>query len=193
MKIRAVLFSVSGRIPRQTYWLAMLGIFAVSLLSSFIVEQSVGAPGVSHRGSSPPALLMLLSALVQPFLIWCTLAVNIKRWHDRGKSGYWVLIGLIPLLGPFWSVIELGFLEGTQGANEFDQGHFARDVLLDDDDPLHSMPQIAGRSCAQCRQKIVSFIGAALCPECHEPLHDECRREHVSGVHRAPARAAYPG
>jgi uncharacterized membrane protein YhaH (DUF805 family) len=45
--------------------------------------------------------------------------VYIKRFHDRDKTGWWVLIGLIPLIGPLWLLIELGFLKGTDGANRF--------------------------------------------------------------------------
>ena len=196
MSIRKVLFSFSGRIPRQTYWLSHLGLGAVYLLSSFIVALDGSADGVGHRSSPPSVLqlvLMLLFLTVQLCYIWCILAVTVKRWHDRGKSGFWMLIGLIPLVGPLWSLIELGFLEGTPGTNEFDEGIFSRDVALDEDDPLLSTPQIAGRECALCQQKIVSFIGAALCPECKAPLHDACCREHVADAHRMPVRAAYPG
>lgn len=40
-----------------------------------------------------------------------------KRWHDRNKSGWWNLISFIPIAGPIWAFIELGFLKGTPGAN----------------------------------------------------------------------------
>ena len=55
------------------------------------------------------ALLSLIPAVI----------VYIKRFHDRDKSGWWVLIGLIPLIGPLWLLIELGFLKGTDGPNRF--------------------------------------------------------------------------
>ena len=45
--------------------------------------------------------------------------VHIKRFHDRDKSGWWVLIGLIPIIGAIWLLIELGFLKGTPGPNRF--------------------------------------------------------------------------
>ena len=45
--------------------------------------------------------------------------MQVKRWHDRGKSGWWVLIALIPLVGPIWAIIETGFLPGTSGPNEY--------------------------------------------------------------------------
>ncbi|MGQ0485996.1 MAG: DUF805 domain-containing protein [Hyphomicrobiales bacterium] len=59
-----------------------------------------------------------LIILVVVFL-WPTLAIYAKRWHDRGKSGWWMLIILIPLIGPIWVLIELGFLRGTKGPNHY--------------------------------------------------------------------------
>ena len=64
--------------------------------------------------------MTLLFALVGGVLILgIATATNIKRWHDRDKSGWMVLILLIPLLGWLWSLIELGFLRGTEGENRF--------------------------------------------------------------------------
>jgi len=53
--------------------------------------------------------------------LWVFLAVNVKRWHDRGKSGWWCLLLFIPILGPIWTIVELGFLRGTVGWNDY--GH----------------------------------------------------------------------
>jgi len=47
------------------------------------------------------------------------LAVYTKRWHDRNKSGWWSLILLIPIVGPIWMLVELGFLRGTEGTNNY--------------------------------------------------------------------------
>ena len=53
------------------------------------------------------------------FFLWSHFVINVKRWHDRDKSGWWVLIGLIPLIGAIWALVELGFLKGTYGKNRF--------------------------------------------------------------------------
>lgn len=45
--------------------------------------------------------------------------VYIKRWHDRDKSGWWMLIMLLPIIDAIWALIELGFLPGTPGPNRF--------------------------------------------------------------------------
>ncbi len=53
---------------------------------------------------------------------WMHVAVLVKRWHDREKSGWMVLLILIPvvnIVGFFWTLIECGFLEGTIGPNRY--------------------------------------------------------------------------
>ena len=44
------------------------------------------------------------------------LAVTIRRLHDIGKSGWWVLIALVPIIGPIWLLV-LCVLDGQPGAN----------------------------------------------------------------------------
>ena len=59
---------------------------------------------VAFGEDSPEANFAVL-ALYVPF-IWISLAVSVKRWHDRDKSGWWILIGLVPLIGSIWQFIE---------------------------------------------------------------------------------------
>ncbi|MEE9544269.1 MAG: DUF805 domain-containing protein [Rhodospirillales bacterium] len=53
------------------------------------------------------------------FFFWTSLAVGAKRCHDRGRSGWFQLISLIPLIGSLWLLVELGFLKGKEGENRF--------------------------------------------------------------------------
>lgn len=46
------------------------------------------------------------------------LAVTVRRLHDQDKSGWWILIGLVPLIGGIWLLI-LYFIDGTPGPNRF--------------------------------------------------------------------------
>jgi uncharacterized membrane protein YhaH (DUF805 family) len=50
---------------------------------------------------------------------WPAFAVTIKRWHDGDKSGSWVLINFIPVVGDLWSLMENGFLKSTAGDSRF--------------------------------------------------------------------------
>lgn len=104
MKFTQFAFSLNGRIGRQEYWLGFIPIL-IGYSISFEMMDSNDTEGLG-------VLLMLA-------LFWCSIAMTVKRWHDRGKSGWWILINIIPWVGPIWSFIELGFLRGTEGPNEF--------------------------------------------------------------------------
>ncbi|MBV9199389.1 MAG: DUF805 domain-containing protein, partial [Alphaproteobacteria bacterium] len=47
------------------------------------------------------------------------MAVAIRRCHDRDRYAWFLLVILVPLLGPVWLAIELGIRRGTKGANRF--------------------------------------------------------------------------
>jgi len=107
MSTEQILFSFRGRVPRKIYWLyGVLG----PLLGSAIGEMLLGIAGVNeHRSDLAMSLLFA----------WPHAAVAVKRWHDRGKSGWWILLNLIPLIGNVWSLVETGLLRGTHGDNRF--------------------------------------------------------------------------
>ncbi len=102
------LMTTKGRIPRSTFWWFHGILLAVLLFFGFLLESKV----ISESSSGIFGLLML------PLLIM-RIIVEIKRWHDRDKSGWWVLIGIIPCVGFLWVLIECGFLPGTKGENRF--------------------------------------------------------------------------
>lgn len=102
-----LLFDFDGRINRGKFWLGAVVLWAVSTLILFI------AIAVSNN------VLWTVLAITYIAIIWVGLAISIKRWHDRGKSGWWVLIGFVPLIGGLWALIETGFLPGTDGPNEY--------------------------------------------------------------------------
>ena len=59
-----------------------------------------------------------LSGLYTLFIILPSLAVGVRRLHDTGKSGWWLLISLIPLLGGIWLLVLL--VSDSQGdQNEY--------------------------------------------------------------------------
>ena len=64
-------------------------------------------------------VLSIIVLLIYIPIIWMSLAVQVKRWHDRNKSGWWVLITLIPIIGSLWALIENGFLAGDDSQNDF--------------------------------------------------------------------------
>lgn len=103
-----LLFSFSGRVGRGTFWLIGIGSALVFYLAIFLAVTNVGEEAAG-------ALLLLLYVP----LVWISLANSAKRWHDRNKSGWWILIAFVPLIGPFWAFIEQGFLPGDRSPNRF--------------------------------------------------------------------------
>ncbi|RYF93219.1 MAG: MFS transporter, partial [Caulobacteraceae bacterium] len=66
-------------------------------------------------------------------LVWPLVAIGVKRCHDRGRSGWWLLAALVPVLGWAWLIWDLGLRPGVAGANGFgpptiDQDGGVRDI-----------------------------------------------------------------
>jgi DnaJ like chaperone protein len=101
-----VYFLLKGRINRKTFWFASISLFILYVIANVMVEST-------DEAISPLGSLLMIS------LIWPTFAVHVKRWHDRNKSAWWYLISFIPMVGPLWVLVELGFLRGTPGANRY--------------------------------------------------------------------------
>lgn len=106
MDYKSLLLSFEGRVGRQTYWMCFLAFIGVGAVVG-IITALLGKLG------------FIVLALYCLGMIWCGLAIQAKRWHDRDKSAWWILIGLIPVIGPLWALIENGFLRGTEGSNRF--------------------------------------------------------------------------
>jgi uncharacterized membrane protein YhaH (DUF805 family) len=104
VRLSHLLFSLNGRIPRRDFWLR----FALPFALIFVVV-AVAPPPLEKR----PMLAFF------GFALWPAIAVGVKRCHDRNRSGWFLLINLIPVVGPLWLLIELGFLRGGVGANHF--------------------------------------------------------------------------
>ncbi len=102
--------SFEGRIGRQAYWMGILAMTAFAFIAG-LLEAILGTGGEEGYG-----VITILASLA---LIYPAIALYAKRWHDRGKSGWWTLIGLVPVIGGLWMLIELGFLKGTNGSNQY--------------------------------------------------------------------------
>ena len=113
--------SFQGRIPRMTFW---LGVLILMIIQWVLFALFGGMAMMSMDMNDPAAAEQMMSKMLPLYLIslvflWPSLALYAKRWHDRGKSGWWTLILLVPLVGFFWFLIECGFLRGSEGANRF--------------------------------------------------------------------------
>lgn len=98
------LLSPAGRISRWDYWV----VFFLISFCVFFVSIAIDAVLRTHIFINIAVL-----ALFYPQVI-----VGIKRCHDRNRSGWFMLINFIPLIGPIWFLIEM-LLKGTTGSNQF--------------------------------------------------------------------------
>ncbi len=102
-------FGLSGRIGRRTYWLCYILPAAITGLIAGVVDVADSHTGTGMGPASLPCAL---------FWLWPGTAGMVKRCHDHDKSGWWMLLALVPFVGAFWSFIELGCLRGSDGPNE---------------------------------------------------------------------------
>jgi uncharacterized membrane protein YhaH (DUF805 family) len=108
-------FSLRGRVSRRQFWLfGVLALFGLALLAHALL-------GIARVRASTADLIVNL------LLVWPALAVSVKRWHDRDKSGWWVLLNLVPVIGWLWALIDNGFLRGSSGPNRFGDDPLAAD------------------------------------------------------------------
>jgi uncharacterized membrane protein YhaH (DUF805 family) len=113
-----LLFGFRGRINRAKFWLTQLGVVVVEVIVGVAVAVAAGMGLADYEQvTDAPVWLRLIGSIVFVANIWIGLGLAVKRWHDRNKSGWWVLIGLVPIIGQLWALIECGFLKGTTGPN----------------------------------------------------------------------------
>jgi uncharacterized membrane protein YhaH (DUF805 family) len=123
-----LLTSFEGRIRRRDYWLAYIGISVIVLVAQGVIRaafphypttlQMIRDPALMFDDSTAhvvPAMLMLLVSIPAIFV---RAAVLTKRWHDRGRTGWFTLFTYVPLVN-LWPFIELGFFDGAPGENRF--------------------------------------------------------------------------
>lgn len=122
MDFKQLLFSFDGRIRRTHYWLGNIGAGLVGgLIVGVIILATGGMGAMAGRGAGGPLAMIggLLCLVVYAVLIWINLALLAKRWHDRDKGAIMILIIFIPIIGGLWTLVECGFLDGTQGPNKY--------------------------------------------------------------------------
>jgi uncharacterized membrane protein YhaH (DUF805 family) len=115
-----LLFGFQGRTNRAKFWLVALAIFVVEAILFAVLGSNVAMAddpqeALARMGPVTSIVLLLFGILVT----WISIAVGIKRFHDRNKSGVWILIIFVPVIGGLWYLIECGFLRGTAGPNDY--------------------------------------------------------------------------
>jgi uncharacterized membrane protein YhaH (DUF805 family) len=93
-----------GRARRKEYWMFTLISVIISIVLS-IIESFAGIPSI-------------LTGIFSLAILLPSLAVTIRRLHDIGKSGWWILIGLIPFIGAIVLLI-FACLDSQENDNQY--------------------------------------------------------------------------
>ena len=104
-------FDFQGRASRSE-WLFFLWVIILSVGAIAIDIFVFGTNPLAPLGLYGPAYLLVLGANFIP-----SLSVQIRRLHDLDRTGWWVLLSLVPIAGLVIFVFNLQ--PGTQGANRF--------------------------------------------------------------------------
>jgi uncharacterized membrane protein YhaH (DUF805 family) len=99
----------SGRARRREYWMFYLVNVLVVFCLVFL-EPLLGIPQANGLG--------LLTGLYILLLILPTLAVGVRRLHDTGRSGWWMLLVLVPIIGPI-VLFVFSVLDSEPGDNRY--------------------------------------------------------------------------
>jgi uncharacterized membrane protein YhaH (DUF805 family) len=104
---------LSGRAGRPEYWYFIL----IYLLASALLSIVDGIVGTYNAKAG----IGLLSGLWGLALLVPWLAVSVRRLHDIGRSGWWVLIGFVPLVG-FVVLLVFACTRSEPAANRYGAG-----------------------------------------------------------------------
>ena len=114
--------SLNGRIGRGKWWLATIiltiVIIILTLIMTVILADTIAA-NLDPLTGIPSLGTLFLIYIPSLLSIWPSICISGKRYHDRNKSAWWLMIAFIPLIGAIWMLVELGFLKGTEGSNDF--------------------------------------------------------------------------
>jgi uncharacterized membrane protein YhaH (DUF805 family) len=100
----------SGRARRKEYWMFVLFNIIFSVVA--IMLDNVLGTASKDLGYGVIYGLYVLAVLLPG------LAVTVRRLHDVGKSGWWIFISLIPLIGSIWLLVLLA-TDGQPGENKW--------------------------------------------------------------------------
>ena len=97
-----------GRARRKEYWMFVLFNVIISTILSMI---------------EPTVYLIYVLAILVP-----SIAVGVRRLHDVGKSGWFMFIALVPIIGGIWLLI-LACTDGDSGDNEYGSNPKTEEVV----------------------------------------------------------------
>jgi len=104
-----------GRARRKEYWMFLL--FHMIVVIGLLIVNAIIMSSVSESTLAQVAVVLPITVYMLGVL--CpALGVTIRRLHDTGKSGWWIFISLVPVIGGLW-FLYLMVIDGTPGDNQY--------------------------------------------------------------------------
>src|SRR5262245_30616957 len=116
-RLGSLLFSFRGRMPRATFWWTLILVCAAFVMLMVALEAAFGEKA---------------SLILYPPFFWIVAALAVKRLRDRGRRPVWLIVLLVPILGPSSALAELALRGGTPGETRYGQdrlgvhGHYLK-------------------------------------------------------------------
>lgn len=98
-----------GRARRMEYWMFALFSIIISIVLG-VVDSVVG--------TSTEAGVGIISSVYSLAVLVPSIAVSVRRLHDTDRSGWWLLVGLVPCIGVF-VILFFMFQPGKPGSNQY--------------------------------------------------------------------------
>jgi len=103
----------SGRAPRSEYWYFSLFNF-IAIMVGVVIDLLIGTAYIENgelQGGLVDGIMLLVFLLPG-------ISVSVRRLHDLNRSGWWIWIGLIPLIGGI-VLLVWDCTKGTEGDNAY--------------------------------------------------------------------------
>jgi uncharacterized membrane protein YhaH (DUF805 family) len=114
MRMIVKLFSFYGRTGRLGWWLTHLVLVPAVLITGFTLLVFIKKP--DEKIGDLGMVIVLITLLLALFLSASSI---VRRYHDLGKSGWWLLLNVVPGFGWVWVAIECGLIDGNRRANKY--------------------------------------------------------------------------
>lgn len=105
----------SGRAPRKEYWMFMLMYMLLTFIAGVLIVAAALQPFLNEWSLIVLVVLFMIGMLA---LIVPSIAIQVRRLHDIGYSGWWYFIGFIPYIGGI-IILVMSALRSEIGTNKY--------------------------------------------------------------------------
>lgn len=123
---------LKGRAPRREYWMFMLMYIVLTVVVGFLIAISAL---FLHEGIVITLAILLIIGMLA--LIIPSVAIQVRRLHDIGYSGWWYLIGFVPYIGGV-VILVMSALPSEAGANQYGPNPYSIEDVSSTPQPVES-------------------------------------------------------